>query len=136
LHHRSWIALHRQASNLGRCGGQKYGSVQDKQDVEMCKLWAADRPANRHEARSKRFARAERPMQSLELTLLFFGANFVTGLIFLPGGILSDRIYKICTPLSTGFVDKRPDHRRVPSRKPLQDVVFRGVTCFPQCRGR
>jgi hypothetical protein len=72
----------------------------------------------------------------LELAAFFSGAIFVIGLFSLTGAILSDRIYKICTPLSTGFVENIRESGSQPARKPLPDAPLRGAGHSPQCRGR
>jgi hypothetical protein len=63
----------------------------------------------------------------LETTVVFFGSNFVQRAFFEAGALLSDRIYKICTRLSTGFVEKIAVARTAPARKPLPDADFRGA---------
>jgi len=63
----------------------------------------------------------------LETTVVFFGSNFVQSGFFEAGARLSDRIYKICTRLSTGFVEKIVVPRTAPARKPLPDADFRGA---------
>jgi hypothetical protein len=75
-------------------------------------------------------AHAERKLQVLESVYLFFGPIFVMGRFFLPGVTLSDRIYKICTSLSTGFVENIRRHRRGTRRKPRRGAGFRGALRF------
>jgi hypothetical protein len=72
----------------------------------------------------------------VEFAAFFSGAIFVIGLFSLTGAILSDRIYKICTPLSTGFVEKIRNLLARPVRKAWPGAGFRGVPHSPQCRGR
>jgi hypothetical protein len=79
---------------------------------------------------------AEAPLQALEAQKVFRGSNFVMGPISLSCGLLSERIYKICTPLSTGFVENIRDAARAFARKPLPDAGFRGVVGAPQSGGR
>jgi hypothetical protein len=73
----------------------------------------------------------ERTRQVLETLRVFFGSILVWRGFFLTGGPLSAPIYKICTLLSTAFVDKIGAARTPPARKPLPDVVFRGAARFP-----
>jgi hypothetical protein len=76
--------------------------------------------------------RAEAPLQALEAKKVFRGSNFVIGPISLSCGPLSERIYKICTLLSTGFVENIGIAARAVARKPLPDAGFRGAAGAPQ----
>jgi hypothetical protein len=69
--------------------------------------------------------------QVIEKARFFFGAIFVWRAFFLTGALLSVRIYKICTSLSTGFVENIGAARTTAARKPLPDAPFRGVSTFP-----
>jgi hypothetical protein len=74
---------------------------------------------------------AETPLQVFELASFFHDAIFVTAMIFLTGTALSDRIYKICTLLSTGFVENLPAAGTTPPRKALPDAHFGGAARLP-----
>jgi hypothetical protein len=65
--------------------------------------------------------------QVLESMSFFHGSILVTAQIFLTCAGLSDRIYKICTPLSTGFVENIGRAGGAPPRKPWPDADFRGT---------
>jgi hypothetical protein len=71
---------------------------------------------------------AETALQVLELASFFHDTIFVMAKIFLTCTALSAPIYKICTLLSTGFVEN-PQVRPGPSpRKPLPDADFGGAS--------
>jgi hypothetical protein len=72
----------------------------------------------------------------IELASFFHDMIFVIGPFYVTGATLSDRIYKICTPLSTGFVENIRESGSQPARKPLPDAPLRGADHSPQCRGR
>jgi hypothetical protein len=57
----------------------------------------------------------------------FFGSFFVWRAFSVAGTPLSARIYKICTPLSTGIVEKIAVARTTLARKPLRGAVSRGA---------
>lgn len=71
--------------------------------------------------------RAETGLQSLESTSFFYDTIFVTALFFLTCTGLSNPIYKICTLVSTGFVENPRAAARPSPRKPLPDADFRGA---------
>jgi hypothetical protein len=75
---------------------------------------------------------ADALLQTLEAQNVFRGSNFVIGPISLSCGPLSERIYKICTSLSTGFVENIGELERTVARKPLPDAAFRGAVAAPQ----
>jgi hypothetical protein len=56
-----------------------------------------------------------------------FVTNLVSLAFFLSGGRLSARIYKICTLLSTSFVEKIAEANRRGGRKALSGAVFRAM---------
>ena len=73
------------------------------------------------------FNRAETHLQSLESASFFYDTIFVTALFFLTWTRLSNPMYKICTLVSTGFVENPRAAARPPPRKPLPDADFRGA---------
>ncbi|MGE5103410.1 MAG: hypothetical protein ACM3NZ_01600 [Betaproteobacteria bacterium] len=73
---------------------------------------------------------AEGKWQVFESRGLFFGPILVIGRFSLPGAGLSERIYKICTPLSTGFVENIRRRWRGMRWKPRRGAGFRGVLRF------
>jgi hypothetical protein len=75
-------------------------------------------------------APVEAPKHVLEWTAVFFGSFLVWRVFFVAGTPLSARIYKICTLLSTGFVEKIAVPRTTAARKPLPDAVLRGTPAF------
>jgi hypothetical protein len=72
-------------------------------------------------------APAEAMQHALEWKHFFRGAFFVTAPISLTRALLSDRIYKICTLLSTGFVENARERRPATLPKALPGAGFRGV---------
>jgi hypothetical protein len=74
---------------------------------------------------------AEIAPQVLELASLFHDMIFVMKPISLTGAALSKRIYKICTLLSTGFVDNVAAPGETPARKAWPDAGFRGAARVP-----
>jgi hypothetical protein len=78
-----------------------------------------------------RFAPVEPMPQVLETRELFFRPILVWGAFSLTGARLSARIYKICTPLSTGFVENIVRPRATAARQAFADAVLRGVSGFP-----
>ena len=70
---------------------------------------------------------AETLLQSLESPSFFYDTIFVTALFFLTWTGLSNPIYKICTLVSTGFVENPRVAARTAPRKPLPDADFRGA---------
>jgi hypothetical protein len=72
----------------------------------------------------------------IELASFFHDMIFVIRPFSVTGATLSDQIYKICTPLSTGFVEKIRNLPARPVRKAWPGAGFRGVPHSPQCRGR
>jgi hypothetical protein len=79
---------------------------------------------------------AEIASQVLELPSLFHDTIFVMKPISLTGAALSKRIYKICTLLSTGFVDNVPARAGTPPRKAWPGAGFRGAARVPCEPGR
>ena len=79
---------------------------------------------------------AEIASQVLELASLFHDTIFVIEPISLTGAALSKRIYKICTLLSTGFVDNVAARGGTPPRKAWPGAGFRGATRVPCELGR
>jgi len=75
----------------------------------------------------ERLKRAETARQGLESAPFFYDTIFVTALFFLTWTRLSNPIYKICTLVSTGFVENPRAAARPPPRKPLPDADFRGA---------
>jgi hypothetical protein len=69
---------------------------------------------------------ARRNWHVLEFPSFFRDTIFVMGPFSLTGTTLSDRIYKICTPLSTGFVENIHERRAAPARKTRPGAGFRG----------
>ena len=74
---------------------------------------------------------AEIAPQVIELASLFHDTIFVMGPISLTGAALSKRIYKICTPVSTGFVDNVRGARVRAPRKTLPGAAFHRVGRAP-----
>jgi hypothetical protein len=72
-----------------------------------------------------------RKLQLAEWTTNFIGENLGSATIFPAAAPLSDRIYKIYTLLSTGFVEKLIPTRAAASRKPLSGAAFRGMPVAP-----
>jgi hypothetical protein len=70
---------------------------------------------------------AEAHFQLLVSVQLFFGSFFVRARFSLRCNGLSDRMYKICTLSSTGFVDNGRWRVKATSRKALLGAAFRGA---------
>ena len=73
----------------------------------------------------------EPPPQVVETWGVFSRSILVWRAFSLTGTLLSMRIYKIYTPLSTGFVENIRRLRPTAARKPLRDAAFRGARCSP-----
>ena len=82
---------------------------------------------------SPRRARGERS-QLLDATMKKVGQIMGTATNFPSGAALSDRIYKICTLLSTGFVENHCPPRAATPRKPLSGAGFRAMPRPPGVR--
>ena len=68
-------------------------------------------------------------LQTIESMMEFFVANLVRLAFSLSGRRLSARIYKICTLLSTSFVENIAEANRATPRKALSGAVFRAMAC-------
>jgi len=106
-------------------------SVHDNFHVDPCKFFSRRASSGVRDRALEGNAPSETAAQSLELASFFHDAIFVMTPISLTGATLSDRIYKICTPLSTGFVEKKSTSRTPSARKALPDAAFEGGPVSP-----
>jgi hypothetical protein len=133
-HHSSRIVTPFGAS--GGCGGQESVDVLDIIAAVLCKLTGSTAWQVLRRRSMDVKTPAEIASQVLELASLFHDTIFVIKPISLTGAALSKRIYKICTLLSTGFVDNVAACGATPPRKAWPDAGFRGATREPCEPGR
>jgi len=106
-------------------------SVHDNFHVDPCKFFSRRASSGVRDRALEGNAPSETAAQSLELASFFHDAIFVMTPISLTGATLSDRIYKICTPLSTGFVENLRERATIPPREAWPGAGFRGTTAAP-----
>jgi hypothetical protein len=111
---------------------QRFRIVQDKEVVLSPNGSPYRASAQRAVGSAQGLAPVERITQTIETNGLFSRPILVGAAFSLTGAPLSLRIYKIYTPLSTGFVENICTVRRPAPRKPLRDAVLRGASPFPQ----